>query len=166
MLRGGMPEYSADLFRLISFQPFELTYVLWRQHLGPSLARAQQRLAATPGRHLRVMPRKQHIRHAQPAKFDGPRVLRILEQALERMRLIAPRFTAAEHTRQQSDDGVERDHSRELTTSDNEVANRDFLRLCQDAHTFVDTLVATAHQDEVLRVREVARHRLGEALSR
>src|SRR6516164_10938130 len=102
------------------------------------------------------MAGKQHLRHRPAAKLLGPRVVRILEAAVElfRERLDQVALLLAERSRQLAADGVDDGHRRDLAAGEDVWADRDLVVGQMVVDTLVEPLVPPAEEREPAGGRE------------
>ena len=129
-------------------KPLGLGEVGALEQVGAQAGSALDGLAAAPGVDLGVVAREQDRRHVHAAVAGWARVLRILEQAIQRERLALGRLVVAEHAGDEPADGVGHDHRGQLSARQHIIADgQDFIRQFRNA--CVKAFIMAAKEDQL-----------------
>lgn len=112
---------------------------VFAEQVGARLLRAQKRLPAAPFPYVFVVPAHEHLRHGASAPHGRPRVLRVLEQAVE-MAFLLEADVLGEHARQHARHGVRQDDGRQLAAGEHEIADGDLLHAVFLEHALIHAL--------------------------
>src|SRR6266853_3553086 len=96
------------------------------QQVWPAFARSEPSLLPEPPGDLRMIARKQYIRHLHAAKICWPRVLRILQQPMAKG-LFLGAFFIAQNARQEPSHRVDDDHYRQRAIRQHVITYRQFI---------------------------------------
>ena len=105
-------------------------------------------LVPAPGVDLAVITAEQDLRHRPPIEFRGAGVLRFFEQPVAKT-LEAGRVRVTDRSRHQSGNPFNDRQSSYLTTSQNEVPQRDFLVDQMLSNPFIDSLEPPTNEREM-----------------
>src|SRR5688500_4339489 len=133
-------------------------------HVGPTRPRANFPLLQPPLRDGGVVAAEEHVRHAHAPEFAGPRVLRVLDQPV-RERLVGRPVFGPEGPGQQTHDGVDHDHRRQLAAAEHVIADAHFARPKALDDPLVEPFVMPRDEQQSITPGEVLRHRLIEPAS-
>src|SRR5689334_20373548 len=107
-----------------------------------------------------MMAAQQYVRHREAANDWRARVVGVLDQP------VAVRFLSyrrgVDDARDETRDGIDDYHRRQLTASEDVIADRDFLGANDGNRSIVDPLVAAADESNTLRRGKIFGHRLRE----
>src|SRR3954468_18787687 len=101
--------------------------LLRREQIRPVPPGLGERRLAAPPFHLAVVPGDEHVRHPQSAKLLRPRVVRMVEEAGLRERVLLHRLAPPDHTGHEPGHGLQHDEGRDLAARQHVVADRVLL---------------------------------------
>src|SRR3989442_5647742 len=119
------------------------------QQVWPAFARSEPSLLSAPAGDLRVVARKQYIRHFHAAKIRWPRVLRILQQSMTK-RLFQGAFFIAQNARQEPSHCVDNDHYRQRAIREHVITDRQFIIGQLLPHTLIEAFIMARDQKQLL----------------
>src|SRR6185436_8835573 len=128
--------HSAFAFCVLSFRrpkptqnlPPLLIQLRLLQQIRPFRHRRPKRLFLPPLPNPLMVPRQKNLRHPHPPQLLGARVVRVVEQPAEK-RVLLDRAAVADHALDHPAGRVGDQHRRQLAAGDDEVADRDLVRL-------------------------------------